>query len=179
MTHNDNTLVNFIDLNYDQSAMILRWRNARAIRSNMFNDHIITGEEHALYLDKLKSDVTRVNWLVINAVHGNLGVIYLDRISKEHRGAYLGIYANPENKIYHAGSILMESLLDMAFVIMQLHTLKLEVLSSNELAVNFYKKYKFKDEGILREYIWRDNKWIDVIIMGLTEGEYGENKNKK
>ena len=64
----------------------------------------------------------------------------------------------------------------MAFEHLKLHTLKLEVLENNERAINFFKKLGFKEEGRLREFVFKEDIWYDAIIMGITEKEYKENE---
>jgi UDP-4-amino-4,6-dideoxy-N-acetyl-beta-L-altrosamine N-acetyltransferase len=59
---------------------------------------------------------------------------------------------------------------------LKLHTLKLEVLENNERAINFFKKLGFKEEGRLREFVFKEDIWYDAIIMGITEKEYKENE---
>jgi len=64
----------------------------------------------------------------------------------------------------------------LAFEHLKLHTLKLEVLENNERAINFFKKLGFKEEGRLREFVFKEDIWYDAIIMGITEKEYKENE---
>jgi RimJ/RimL family protein N-acetyltransferase len=52
-----------------------------------------------------------------------------------------------------------------------LHKISLEVLSTNQRAINLYKKLGFKFEGIKREEIYKNGQWIDSIIMSILESE--------
>jgi len=60
---------------------------------------------------------------------------------------------------------------ELAFDITHLHTLRLEVIADNERAVNFYKNFGFCEEGRLKEFVFKDGKWCDVIVMGMIKGE--------
>ena len=97
-------------------------------------------------------------------------------MNKKHKSAYLGIYANPECKEKGRGKVLLKLLLKVAFDFFKLHTLKLEVFEDNNAAINLYKKLGFQEEGRLKEFILKDGKWKDVIIMGKTEPVKGEKR---
>ena len=47
------------------------------------------------------------------------------------------------------------------------HTHQSEVIDGNEKAINFYKKSGFKEEGQLKEFVFKNDKWLDVIVMGI------------
>jgi UDP-4-amino-4,6-dideoxy-N-acetyl-beta-L-altrosamine N-acetyltransferase len=55
----------------------------------------------------------------------------------------------------------------LAFDTVELHSLKLEVIEENERSVDFYMKIGFKEEGLLKEFVLKDGKWLNVIIMGI------------
>ena len=48
-----------------------------------------------------------------------------------------------------------------------------KVMKNNKRAIKFYKKVGFDIEGRLKEFVFRDGKWIDVIIMGFVNKHEG------
>lgn len=48
---------------------------------------------------------------------------------------------------------------------LNLHTLRLEVMENNQKAIELYNQAGFEVEGTLRDYVFRDNRWYNVIIM--------------
>jgi UDP-4-amino-4,6-dideoxy-N-acetyl-beta-L-altrosamine N-acetyltransferase len=66
------------------------------------------------------------------------------------------------------GKILMDCLKNIAFKIAGFHTLKLEVIENNKRAINFYKTLGFTEEGRLREFVYKNDRWLDVIVMGMV-----------
>ena len=166
-------LLNFTNLNEKEREMVLRWRNNEEIRKWMFTDQIISLEEHLEFIGSLRRDSRNFYFLVKRASE-YLGVMCLTRVDLRNRNAYLGIYVNPEKKISGVGSVLGEILLKLAFDVTKLHTLKLEVFEDNERAIALYKRLGFVEEGRLREFVFRDGRWKDVIVMGITEEEYGK-----
>jgi len=53
-----------------------------------------------------------------------------------------------------------------------LHKINLEVLSTNKIAINLYLSLGFKIDGIKREEVFRDNKFIDSIVMSLLKKDW-------
>jgi len=165
----DLLLINFINLNSAEKDLVKKWRNHKDVRKWMYQDHIISSEEHAVFIEKLKEENKNFYWLVKNKNGEYLGVIYLNKVDFLHKHAYLGIYSNPELK--GVGKFLIQALKELAFKIAKFHTLKLEVIETNKHAIEFYKKQGFKKEGKLKEFVYKDRKWIDVIVMGIIKNE--------
>ena len=96
-----------------------------------------------------------------------LGTISLNKIDLKNKHAYIGIYSNPYNDIKNKGHLLIQCIKKLAFEIAGLHTLKLEVINNNQKAIDFYKKEGFNEEGRLKEFVFKDGYWLDVIVMGI------------
>ena len=170
-------LRNFINLSENELEMIRLWRNSPEVKRWMYNNKSISKEEHFRFVENLKKDTKNFYYLV-SKDKMNIGVIDLLRLDPINKNAYFGIYTNPEIKEKGLGSSLGKTILKLAFEILNLQTLKLEVFETNSRALQLYKKLSFKEEGRLREFVFRDGKWIDVIIMGMTQEEYKNAKCK-
>jgi UDP-4-amino-4,6-dideoxy-N-acetyl-beta-L-altrosamine N-acetyltransferase len=162
-------LTNFVNLTEDEKRMVRDWRNVDNVRKWMYHDHIIAKDEHAKFIGKLREKDSDCYWLMKDKKGEYLGVVSLNRIEFRNRSAYIGIYSNPESKVPGKGSILMDALKKIAFDKYNFHTLKLEVIDCNERAINFFKKHGFVEEARLKELIYRDGKWHDVIVMGIVK----------
>jgi UDP-4-amino-4,6-dideoxy-N-acetyl-beta-L-altrosamine N-acetyltransferase len=166
-------VINFINLKEQDLEMIRQWRNHPEVKKWMYTDHEISKEEHMNFIENLVKETKNFYYLVIKE-HKKIGVISLTRLNYRNRNAYFGIYANPFEKPPNAGMILEKTSLKLAFEVANLHTLKLEVIENNERAINFYKRMGFREEGRLREFVFKDGRWLDVIVMGMTEDEFNE-----
>lgn len=164
------TLIPFPALDPVQTETVLRWRNAETVRSWMISSQPIVMSDHVNFLEQLRTAEKTAYWLVLSSGLP-LGVVSLTRIDRQNKNAYVGIYANPEQHIPGAGTIMMRSLHEIAFGAMGLHTLKLEVLASNLRAIGLYEKLGYCREGVLRQFLSRDGKQEDMIVMGLIAGE--------
>jgi UDP-4-amino-4,6-dideoxy-N-acetyl-beta-L-altrosamine N-acetyltransferase len=170
---NEYILVNFINLTGDEKLEILKWRNDDKVRKWMFNDKIIETGNHLKFIDNLNNDHKNFYWRVSDNTGVKYGVISLNKIDADNGNSYLGIYKNPDLDKPGAGMSLMKALFHTAFNIAGLHTLKLEVTADNERAVNFYHKAGFCKEGRLRDFLNKDGRRLDVVVMGITREEAG------
>ncbi|MCS7195771.1 MAG: UDP-4-amino-4,6-dideoxy-N-acetyl-beta-L-altrosamine N-acetyltransferase, partial [Aquificaceae bacterium] len=136
----------------------------------MYTDHEISRGEHEEFIESLKRDKKSYYYLVYKKGEP-IGVLSLTRVDFRNRNAHFGIYANPEERVHGAGIVLEKSAMALAFEVAKLHTLKLEVIEDNERAINFYKRMGFVEEGRLREFVFKNGKWKDVIVMGMVKRE--------
>lgn len=72
------------------------------------------------------------------------------------------------------GREAFELLLDFAFKELNLHKVYLRVFSFNERAIKLYQNLGFNEEGKLKEQLYRDGAWHDIIFMGLLKRNYKE-----
>lgn len=163
----DMCLKNFINLNFEQQEMVRLWRNHPSVRQWMYSDHEISQSEHYHFIQRLL-ETRRDFYYLLYSREEAIGVLYLNRVDFRNRNAYFGIYANPEERIHRAGALLGKAALQLAFDIAQLHTLKLEVIEDNERGLSFHRRMGFQEEGRLKEFVFKDNQWKDVVVMGIV-----------
>ncbi|MGB3365867.1 MAG: GNAT family protein [Acidaminobacteraceae bacterium] len=70
------------------------------------------------------------------------------------------------------GTDAMKLLVKFIFEQMNVNKIKLNVYSFNERARKCYLRTGFTQEGILREELFRDGKYHDIILMGILKSEY-------
>jgi RimJ/RimL family protein N-acetyltransferase len=70
------------------------------------------------------------------------------------------------------GTETVALMLGHAFEKLGLHRIGLSVFAFNERAIRSYEKAGFREEGRLREAVWRDGRWWDEVQMGVIEREW-------
>ena len=70
------------------------------------------------------------------------------------------------------GTEALKMLLDYAFLELNMHRVSLRVFSHNEKAIHIYNKLGFVKEGIMRESLYRNGIWHDIIVMGVLKKDY-------
>jgi len=101
---------------------------------------------------------------------GNIG---LHRINWKDRQAVLGIVIGEKdywNKGY--GTDAIRALLDHAFRQMNLNRIWLIVDADNPRAIRCYEKCGFRQEGRMRQSVFRDGAYYDQLLMSVLQEEW-------
>ena len=103
---------------------------------------------------------------------GNSGFFNIDW---RNRSAELGIVIGDKaywNKGY--GTEVMRLLLHHGFTTLNLHRIFLRVFEGNPRAIRAYEKAGFVHEGRMRQAEFRDDKYLDVLLMSVLRPEWQE-----
>jgi RimJ/RimL family protein N-acetyltransferase len=102
-----------------------------------------------------------------------IGQIDLVDIDWKNRTASLGIVIGKKPYLGQGyGSEAIRLLQELAFHSLNLHRLELMVYEFNERALRCYRKCGFREEGRLRQKLYRKGRYWDVIWMGILREEY-------
>ena len=118
----------------------------------------------------------------------HIGNLYLRQINWIARNAELQIYiGEPDERSKGYGKVAVVRLLAYAFRDLGLRLIYLYVLSDNSPAIRTYEKIGFKIEGELRNRVFKQGDWKDMIVMAICtedlvvgrfeEGEVMNNKS--
>ncbi|HEX3053108.1 MAG TPA: GNAT family N-acetyltransferase, partial [Aggregatilineaceae bacterium] len=69
------------------------------------------------------------------------------------------------------GSALLMAAIDLAENWLNLSRIELEVFVDNEPALKLYRKFGFEIEGMLKDFAFRDGKYVDTYAMARIKGE--------
>ena len=107
---------------------------------------------------------------------GNLELNSIDWINKNLE---IGILIG-ERSFYGKGMGTEATMVALNFIFNQMdfRRVYLSVSSHNKPAIKLYEKCGFKKEGIRREAYFFNNKYVDIIEMGLLKKEFEEIKDK-
>ena len=69
-------------------------------------------------------------------------------------------------------------LLDYAFRLRNFRRVYLAVNGNNERAIRAYRACGFVEEGRLREHVWSNGVYVDLVYMGILRGEWETGEHK-
>ncbi|MCC3381432.1 GNAT family N-acetyltransferase [Paenibacillus farraposensis] len=102
-----------------------------------------------------------------------IGQLDLFKINGVNRHAALGIVIGRESDLGKGyGREAIRLLQKFVFHSLNLHRLELEVYAFNERAYRCYLACGFKEEGRLRERLFREDQYYDIIQLGILRSEY-------
>ncbi len=150
--------------------LMLSWRNAPAVRENMYTTHEISLAEHLSWWKRVSgSDSQRYFMYEFKGqALGVVGFTELDRINQNSSWAFYAAPCAPKG----SGSRMEILALDYAFNKLGLHKLCCEVLAFNTSVIKLHEKFGFKVEGIFRDQYYREGSFIDIYCLGLLASEW-------
>lgn len=149
---------------------VLTWRNSDHIRKYMYNDHIITSEEHLAWFQRLQ-ETNNTIYLVFewNGIpHGMVSFLDIDYKNKKCLwGFYLGI-DNPKKGL---GYTMGRLGITYAFENLGMRKICGEVFAFNDRSIGFHKKLGFVQEGYLKSHVFKEGNYQDIILFSLFKEE--------
>lgn len=149
------TIINFINISYEEKKMILSWRNDEKVRKWMVHKKIILLKEHLSYINSLNEKKDKLCFLV-KRDDLSLGIVELDKINDTF--AYFGLNINTQIKIQGIGSILEEISIYIAKELLKLNELRLYVYKDNLKAISLYQKSRYIETSNKDNIIYMEKK---------------------
>lgn len=156
--------------------MVLNWRNSERIRANMYTDHIIVLEEHQDWYERAK-DNPSCQYLICEFKGQAIGLVYFTNIDNKNNRCYWGFYLGETQTGLGAGTAMEFLALEHSFEGIKIRKLCCEVLDLNAKVIKLHKKFQFKEEGIFKAHIYKNEQYQDVICLALFREDWLEHKN--
>jgi RimJ/RimL family protein N-acetyltransferase len=119
-------------------------------------------EEHPLTIEVKEGD----EWKPI----GNMGLFAFDKVA---HNAEVGIVIGEKDYWDQGyGTEAMKLMLKHGFNTLNLHRIMLKVYAYNERAIRTYEKVGYVLEGRLREAIYYNGKYHDILLMGVLRSDW-------
>jgi len=163
----DIEFINIIEVQEELKEKVRQWRNRDQIRKFMLAQHIISKEEHLQWIKDLRH---RNDWRfwVIFLRDIPIGSVYLQNINYEKLTSEWGFYIGED--AYRGKGLskfILFNLLEMFFNEMKFNTLFTRILSDNIVALNLYRKFKFREI----ERSFSKNRG-EVILLGFSKEDW-------
>jgi RimJ/RimL family protein N-acetyltransferase len=65
-------------------------------------------------------------------------------------------------------------LLDYGFNTLRLEKINSEIIAANKISLHYNKKLGFREEGVLRNQVFREGKRHDLVLLGILREEFAE-----
>ena len=166
----------FRDVRMDDKEVIHKWRNSPVVSTYMYSNHHITEEEHDRWFQNAFGN-TGVKYWIIMCDREAVGFVNLYDIDEKNKRSFFGMYISTENmRGKGVGSFAVYQLMKYVFEDMQYNKLCCDTLISNSRAIDFYKKFSFREEGIYHQHVMKDGKYADVVALAILKSEWDEKK---
>lgn len=169
--------VKFCKIKKENLEMIRNWRNSPEISKYMYTNDYITKDHQKKWFQRIKDDATRKYW-IIKVDDNYVGVVNLYNIDMRNKRCYWAYYlAHPSVRGKGIGRLIELNILNYVFEVLFLNKLCCEVFTFNELVIKIHQKYGSKIEGNFRKHIYKDNRFHDIVCMGILKEEWNDLKD--
>jgi len=152
---------------------LVGWRNDPEIYRWFFEHEPLSLARQETWFERLlqKQD----EWLWLAETPGErdvVGMIGLSRIDWRNRRAEMGrLIVSPRHRRHGYAREMSELALAYAFEHLNLHRVTLEVFADNAAAIALYARLGFQEEGCLRQHVFAQGRYRDVLIMAKLRPE--------
>jgi len=169
--------INVLELDDIYIKKLRDWRNQDFVRRRMFNQEIITEEEHAGFIEHLKNNSEK-NYYICFLGSRSFGVLCYD-FDRKNNNLEFGYYLVEQEFINSGLGIVMEySLLNHAFYDLKVNKVFCRTISSNEKVVSLHTNFGFETEGILKQHVKMNDSYEDITFQAITESIWAQNRAK-
>ncbi len=146
---------------------IIKWRNTDFVRRNFIYQELFTRQGHEDWRRAMIDTGRAVQFIIIRKDDdGPVGSVYLRDIDRRHNKAEYGIFIGEKEALGQGyGTEAARLMIDYAFHETGLHKLMLRVLAENGRAIRSYEKAGFVREAYLRDEVFLEGRYKDVIYM--------------
>jgi UDP-4-amino-4,6-dideoxy-N-acetyl-beta-L-altrosamine N-acetyltransferase len=160
----------------EDTDLIVKWRNSDAVRSRFIYRELFTPEGHTKWLRTVVDTGKAIQMILCDsATDQPLGSVFARDVDHKHNKAEYGIFIGEDSaRGRGVGTAAAKLMLRYLFTEEGLHRVFLRVLSDNIAAIRSYEKAGFTREAYLRESVYLEGTYKDVILMAILEEEYRE-----
>lgn len=159
---------NFINLNDEEKRRVLELRNAPEHRGHMYNDHLITWEEHLNFIETLSQRTDRVYWAICvdGEVVGATNLIDISG-SQAEKGVHI------DKKLAGFGVFVIYHSLDYAFNVLGFQKLMGRIHVDNVKMYTMEKRHFFFQDDPAHSIECRGAKFNAIV---LTKERWNQKK---
>ena len=160
----------------NELELIRSWRNAPAVRANMYTRHEISSEEHLAWWARTiqRQDQQYLMYEKDGKARGVVGFTSIDYVNNNCSWAF---YAAPDAP-KGTGSQMEFLALEHIFTDLNLHKLHCEVLAYNTPVIKLHQKFGFQIEGIFRQHHRNNDEFIDIYRLSMLKNEWGNKREE-
>lgn len=157
-------------MTYEDTELIVAWRNSDAVRKNFIYQAPFTREGHENWIRTMVETGKVVQMMICGSASGRpLGSVYIRDIDRQHSKAEYGIFiGEPDARGRGVGTAAAKLMLRYCFEEEKLHRVYLRAFADNLQAIRSYEKAGFVREGLLRDDVCIDGQYRDIVWMAAV-----------
>ena len=143
------------------------WRNTSDIWQNNTQFILLNLKQQDSWFNRINSINTKERmFTIINDEQNPIGICGFVQIDSDNKNAKIAIIIGKTR--LHSKGIGTESLnllLEYGFEKLKIHRIDAEVIEYNKKSINFFQKLGFEPDAVMRDYIFRNGKWWNLVVL--------------
>ena len=165
-------------LTENELELLMNWRMREDITKYLFTNPQLTLEGQRKWFDKIKDDKSQIRW-IIYIDDSPVGTMFLDDINYTHKRCEMGWFiADKKIRSLELAMTLQQNMYDYVFDILEFNRVCGYIMDENKKVLMLDTYCGFEYEGLLKGYIYKDKKFHDAYLVGLTKEIWQEKKKK-
>lgn len=155
----------------EDTDKIVAWRNTPEVRNRFLYRALFTRESHLAWVENMV-DTGKVVQMIICDLQTDipLGSVYIRDIDRISRKAEYGIFLGEASARGRGiGTAAAKLMLRYCFEEEKLHKVFLRVIADNKQAIRSYEKAGFVQEAYLKDEVFVDGAYLDILLMAVLE----------
>lgn len=151
-----------------------KWHNNLELKNlTLSHPFPVTDVQEEAWFDSIlkdRSNRTVYFGIVEKSKNELIGIIFLTKINPINTNCWLGVFIGEEEARGEGfGKEAMKLIVDYAFNNLNLRKVSLEVIATNKSAIEVYKKLGYKIEGEMKNQVFNEGNYENVLIMSITK----------
>lgn len=153
---------------------VMHWRMQPDVSRYMFTEPKLTIEIQKNWFQRIENDLSSKYW-VIEFEGSKIGLLNLIDIDLINGRCLCGHYiADISMRGKGLGRLIEYNIYDYVLITMGMNKLCWKVLAFNDMAIALHQKCGSEIEGVLRHHIKKNDKYYDVVVMGILRERWLE-----
>ncbi len=163
----------------DDLPRYVQWMNDPEVKRHLLPLPPFNFDDEIEWYESQRKDPSALNLaMVLKADNRHIGSVSLNHIDRQSQKAELGIVIGEKAEWYKGyGTEAIRLMVAYGFFTLNLHRIYLIVDADHTAAIRCYQRCGFKEEGRLRQNIYRQGRFEDQLVMGILKPEYREEMN--
>lgn len=153
--------------------MVLQWRNAESNRHFMYNNREISEGEHRKWFSHAMEQQD-AEYFIFENRGAPIGFVSITNINEQHARCSWAFNLSDKRDSFPKGlGAVMELLaIEVMFQHSSIEKICCEVLDFNVGVIRLHKRFGFKEEGVFKRHIRRNDGVFDVIPLALFRQDW-------
>lgn len=164
-------------IKFDDLSVRVEWLNSPEVYSGVHIIPPVSLENTINWYNKNQSINNRYDMVFLDDSNEMVAMGGLTNIDNQIRKGELYIFVNPQKQRQGLGNMACRLLCNYGFEILNLNKIFLYTNSDNIGAQKLYEKIGFQKEGVFREEMIRDGKYLDRLYYGLLFSDFLHNED--